>query len=82
METSWAGASGGQQTIHLTSEERQVLALAATGRMVVEVAEYLGQSPETIRHTLASAIHNLGARSKIEAVLLALRHGLIEPPGD
>jgi DNA-binding CsgD family transcriptional regulator len=65
---------------YLTPEECDVLAVSATGRGVAESAEYLGHTSETIRRALASAVHKLGARSKLEALIIALRHGLIEPP--
>jgi DNA-binding CsgD family transcriptional regulator len=61
----------------ISAEERTVLAASATGRSVAEVAELLGQPPEVVRRQLASAITKLGARSKLEAVVLALRRGLI-----
>ena len=65
----------------ITAEERAVLAASATGLGVAEVAKLLGQPPETVRRQLASAIAKLGARSKLEAIILALRRGLIDPPG-
>jgi DNA-binding NarL/FixJ family response regulator len=66
----------------LTPLERAVLAASATGLGVREVAEHLGESAETVRHALASVITRLGARSKLEAVVIALRHGLIDLPAD
>jgi DNA-binding CsgD family transcriptional regulator len=65
------------QSAGLTPRECAVLAASATGRTVAEVAELLGQSPEEVRRHLGSAIARLGARSKLEAVLVALRRGLI-----
>ena len=67
-------------SVGLTFQERDVLAISATGRAVQEVAEVLGLSPEIVRQHIVSAISKLGTRSKLEAVVLALRHGLIEPP--
>jgi DNA-binding CsgD family transcriptional regulator len=58
------------------------LAIAATGRNAAEIAEYLGTSPDMIRRALVSATNKLGARSKLEALIIALRHGLIELPDD
>jgi DNA-binding NarL/FixJ family response regulator len=66
----------------LTPLERAVLAAAATGLSVHEVAEHLGESPETVRHALSSVMTKLGARSKLEAVVIAFRHGLIDLPAD
>jgi DNA-binding NarL/FixJ family response regulator len=62
--------------------ERAVLATSATGLCVTEVAEHLGESPESVRHALASVMTKLGAGSKLEAVVIAFRHGLIDLPAD
>lgn len=61
----------------LTAREEDVLAASATGLVVAEVAETLGLTPEDVRNALQSTIRKLEARSKLEAVLIALRHGLI-----
>ena len=68
------------QDTRLTAQEQEVLALSATGWNATAVAEELGLTPETVRRSLASAIVRVGARSKIEAVMIAVRHGLIELP--
>jgi DNA-binding CsgD family transcriptional regulator len=70
-----------RRTARLTARERDVLAVSATGRTSAEVAEVLGLSPDAVRASIASAITKLGARSKLEAVVVALRDGLIELPG-
>ena len=64
----------------LTPQERAVLSASATGLVVDEVAELLGYSSEETRQLIRSAISKLGARSKLEAVVIALREGLIDPP--
>ena len=69
-------ASDGQDA-WITDEERAVLAAAATGLSIAEVAELLGRPSEAVRRSMASAIGRLGACSKLEAVVIALRHGLI-----
>jgi DNA-binding NarL/FixJ family response regulator len=61
----------------LTVQEYAVLAASATGLTVSEVAGHLGTSPDTVRQSIASAIRKLGARSKLEAVIIALGRGLI-----
>ena len=63
----------GDRSLPLTVEERRALSLSATGLTVTEVAEAMGTSPEVVRLWLASAIDKLGARSKLEAVLIAGR---------
>lgn len=63
----------------LTAEERAVLSIAATGRTDAEVARILRVAPDRVRHWLASAVRKLGARSRLEAVLLADRMGQLDP---
>jgi DNA-binding CsgD family transcriptional regulator len=62
----------------LTARERQVLAASASGLLITEVAAVLGLSPETVRTVLGSAMAKLGARSKLEAIVIALKDDLIE----
>ena len=64
----------------ITDEERAMLAASARGLGTAEVAELLDRPPEYVRHSIASASAKLGARSKLEAVIIALRTGLIDPP--
>jgi DNA-binding CsgD family transcriptional regulator len=65
----------------LTALERELLRLSAAGLIAAEVATVLGEPHDTIHRSLALAITKLGARSKLAAVLIALRRELIEPPG-
>jgi len=69
-------ASDGQDP-WMTDEERSALAASATGLGVAEVAELLGRPPEAVHQSIASTVRRLGARSKLEAVIIALRHGFI-----
>jgi DNA-binding NarL/FixJ family response regulator len=64
----------------LDPSERQVLQALAIGLNTVEAAERLGLSVDAARDCARSAIEKLGARSKIEAVIIALRRRLIELP--
>jgi DNA-binding CsgD family transcriptional regulator len=70
-----------RRTARLTARERDMLAVSATGRTSVEVAETQELAPEAVRGLIASAITMLGARSKLEAVVIAVRDGLINLPG-
>ena len=67
--------------IRLSALQRHVLELSATGAVTSEVATTLGMSVDEVREHLARAISLLGARSKLEAVVRALRLGLIQLPG-
>lgn len=70
--------SNGGRGAELTPDERAVLAASARGLLSHEVAAVLGQSPETTRRLLASALQKLGSHSKLEAVVRALRQGIID----
>jgi DNA-binding NarL/FixJ family response regulator len=52
--------------------------MSATGLSITEVAERPGQPSDTVRGHFASVVRKLGARSKIEVVMIALRYGLID----
>jgi len=71
---------GSAQAPVLTEIGRLVVRLSATGLATDEVAERLGLAPDEVRRHVAGAVVALGARSKLEAVVLAVRHGLIELP--
>ena len=64
----------------LTEAERRALALSAQGLLVPEVAEAMCTSPDTVRAWLTSAIRKLGARSKLEAVIIAVMREELDPP--
>jgi len=80
LEIARRGAPGGESVVPLTCLEREVLAISATGRCVAEVAAFLSQPTGEVRAALGTAIVKLGARSKLEAVLIAMRASLIELP--
>jgi len=65
----------------LSERERQALCLSATGLLTDEVAEQIGIPPAEVRRHVTGAMAVLGARSKLEAVVLALELGLIDLPG-
>ena len=60
--------------------ERQILQALATGISSAEVARGLGVPIGEVRDHVRSAITKLGAGSRLEALIIAIRHGLIEPP--
>ena len=62
----------------LTGRGLSVLRLSAMGMTADEVAEHLDVDPGAVRRHLREVMFALGARSKLEAVVLALRAGLIE----
>jgi DNA-binding NarL/FixJ family response regulator len=60
--------------------ERRVLELIAEGLSDREVAAQLGVPVDSVRAQLTAIIEKLGASSKLEALLVAIRHGLIRLP--
>jgi PAS domain S-box-containing protein len=71
-----AGADG--PTLELL--ERRVLELIAQGLSNREIAEQLGVPVEAVRDALDAIFVKLGASSKLEALIFAIRHGLIRLP--
>jgi DNA-binding CsgD family transcriptional regulator len=61
-----------------TPRERQILALLAGGATDVQIASRLELSPATVQTHVRNAKAKLGARTRTQAVALALRRGLIE----
>ncbi len=71
-------AVGDGASVALTAREIESLRLAALGKTVNEIAEFLYIKPRTIEFHLKNAAEKLGAPNKLRAVVLALRYGLIE----
>jgi len=64
----------------LSRRELEVLAGLAQGRSVGDLAESLHISPTTVETHLKNARTKLGASSRLEAVVEAMRLGLVDPP--
>jgi len=60
----------------LTPRELQVLGCLARGDANRDIADYLGISENTVKNHVRSILEKLPARSRAEAVVVALRHGL------
>lgn len=61
-----------------TTRERQILSMLAAGDTDVQVAGKLELSPATVQTHVRNAKAKLGARTRAQAVAMALRHGLID----
>lgn len=66
--------------LSLPAIEARILVERARGLSLGEAADRLGISPEQARRHQFHAIERLGARSLLEAILIAARRGLIELP--
>jgi two-component system, NarL family, response regulator NreC len=63
----------------LTERELQVLRLVASGMTTRQAAQRLNLSQRTIESHIAKVDRKLGARTRVQAVILAARLGLLEP---
>lgn len=61
----------------LTPREREVLALLIEGASNKEIARALALSVHTVKFHIAALTEKLGARSRVEAVAIAIRSGLM-----
>jgi DNA-binding response OmpR family regulator len=64
----------------LTRREHEVLALLAEGLSQAEIARRLVISPNTVSTHVEHVLAKLGVHSRSQAVALAYRQGLLEPP--
>jgi DNA-binding NarL/FixJ family response regulator len=75
-----ASRSPVQRIEPLTAREREILREIAEGRPTRAICERLGLSPNTLRTHVQHIESKLGAHSKLEAVTIALRYGLVPSP--
>jgi DNA-binding CsgD family transcriptional regulator len=61
----------------LTPRQKQVLGLLAEGRSTEQIAAALQLTTETVRNHIRHVLKALGAHSRLEAVVVARRQGLI-----
>jgi DNA-binding NarL/FixJ family response regulator len=66
----------------LTTRERQVLELVASGLSNQEIGVKLGLAEKTIKHYMTNILTKLQVRSRVEAALLAARVGLGQASSD
>ncbi|NUT46799.1 MAG: response regulator transcription factor [Saccharothrix sp.] len=72
--TGRAGNGG----VPLTVRERETLLLMAEGASTEEIGERMGVARNTVRNHVQRVLEKLGARSKLEAVAIARRDGLLD----
>lgn len=66
--------------VTLTEREREVLELLAQGSTTQAIADSLVLSLHTVRNHVRNVLMKLGAHSRLEAVAIALREGLVASP--
>jgi DNA-binding NarL/FixJ family response regulator len=69
--------NGGRGHQALTEREREVLSLVAEGLTNAAIADRLVVSVHTVRNHVANLSAKLGASSKLEALAIAVREGLL-----
>lgn len=80
LDPEVASVMGGDKEFipdQLSAREHEVLLLAAKGLSSKEVARQLLISERTVQTHLASIYDKLGSRNKTEALLLALKYGVV-----
>jgi DNA-binding NarL/FixJ family response regulator len=71
------GGAAGEPGVALSAREREVLTLLAGGASNKEIALVLGLSVSTVKFHVAAITGKLGARSRVDAVAIAVRAGLV-----
>lgn len=66
----------------LSPREQEVLKLFARGNSYAQVAEFMGNSPITVRNTIYRIEQKLGVKTKQEIVVWAVRSGLLNGQED
>ena len=61
----------------LTPRETEILSLMAKGNSPEDIAKLLTMSPNTLRTHTQNVLTKLGVHSKMEALVLAIRHGKV-----
>jgi DNA-binding NarL/FixJ family response regulator len=62
----------------LTSREREILRALAEGLESREIAEKLNVTVETERTHMVNILHKLGVHSRLQALVFAARHGIVD----
>lgn len=71
------GSPASVPAVTLTAREQEILELLASGASTAAMVESLILSPHTVRNHVRNVMAKLGAHSKLEAVSIAARAGIV-----
>ena len=71
--------AGPDRGLSITPRHAQILQYVADGLSVQEAAQRLGITPKTVNNHLGAVYRRLGVENLTQAVLQAIRTGLIDP---
>jgi DNA-binding NarL/FixJ family response regulator len=74
-----AGSASGAALATLTDREREVLVLMARGRSNTEIGQDLFVAEATVKTHVGRILAKLGARDRVQAVVVAYETGLVRP---
>ena len=74
------GAQPAPEGSRLTRRQLEVLQLLAEGKSTQQIAEELVLSKTTVRNHIAHVLANLGAHTRVQAVIAASKAGLVRLP--
>jgi DNA-binding NarL/FixJ family response regulator len=77
QETKYSSSVSFEITHRLSSRELEVLKLMAEGQSNSEIAAHLYLSHNTIKTHVRGIFNKLGVDHRVQAAVVALRHGLI-----
>lgn len=77
--TSAVGVKLAERTnqVNLSDRERDVLSLMATGKTNLEIAQTLHISESTVKFHIGNLMTKLKASDRVQAILIALRRGIV-----
>ena len=72
------GTGSGSVLSRLTERELEVLRMLSTGANTAEMARSLGITTKTLRNHISNTYHKLGIYDRAQAVIVAVREGLVD----
>jgi DNA-binding NarL/FixJ family response regulator len=76
--TSVSSRQSGEPRVQLTTRQREVLALVASGDTNKEVARRLSISEDTVKHHITKILDRTGMSTRVELVVFAIERRLLE----